>query len=155
MTNLSLSPNGLNLIKKSESCRLHVYLDSAGKKTIGWGHLIRPFEKIGDIITQERADELLIEDINERVGALNKFCDKFSIDLNVNQFDSLVDFIYNEGFGAFEGSTLAKHIKFEEFDKAALEFEKWDYADGKQSTGLLARRQREKALFLTPVNGNV
>ena len=50
------------LIKRHESCRLTVYRDTLNNPTVGWGHMDRNMS-IGDTITQERADELLSEDL--------------------------------------------------------------------------------------------
>ena len=59
-------------------------------------------------------------------------------------------FIYNEGAGAFEKSTLLKKLNNGDKKGAADEFDKWVYSKGKVSKGLVGRRQREKELFLTP-----
>jgi RHS repeat-associated protein len=42
--NMDLSKRGLNCIKSYEGLKTSVYLDSAGKATIGYGHLIKPGE---------------------------------------------------------------------------------------------------------------
>ena len=54
--------NGIALIKQFEGCRLEAYKDSAGIPTIGYGNTYYPDGtkvKIGDKITQQRAEELL------------------------------------------------------------------------------------------------
>ncbi len=55
---LSISIEGIRLIQYYESCKLKTYLCSAGKPTIGWGHTGADV-KMGMVITQARADELL------------------------------------------------------------------------------------------------
>ena len=56
-----ISQNGINLIKKFEGCSLSAYKCPGGIWTIGWGHTSAV--KQGDRITQEKADELLKNDL--------------------------------------------------------------------------------------------
>ena len=59
---LSCSPNGQTLIKKFEGLRLTAYQDMVGVWTIGYGHT-GPDVKPGLTITQQQADQLLINDL--------------------------------------------------------------------------------------------
>jgi len=95
---MELSLNGINLIKKYEGCRLTAYKPVANEKywTIGWGHYGEDVTK--DMkITQEQADEMLREDLKHYENYVNINCSH--LDLNQNQFDALVSFIYNCGLG--------------------------------------------------------
>jgi hypothetical protein len=47
------------------------------------------------------------------------------------QFDALVDFVFNVGPSQFLTSHLLKYHKAGEYDKAAAEFPKWKYDNGK------------------------
>jgi lysozyme len=62
-------------------------------------------------------------------------------------FDSLVDFCYNCGIGAFSGSTMLKLLNTGQNDEAANEFAKWSHASGVVVAGLLRRRLAEKEEF--------
>lgn len=152
MKNLALSPNGLKFIKDNEGLSLVKYADLAGNFTCGYGHLITSKDNIPNEITAEQAEQLLTIDCLRVVNRLNRFLKTFDVDINQNAFDALCDFIFNLGIGSFESSTLATHVKFEEWDKAAEHFEEWCHAGGKVVPGLLARRQREKELFLKPID---
>jgi lysozyme len=99
------SANGILLIKGSESCKLKAYLDSVNVPTIGYGHT--EDVKMGDIIDQETADEFLVYDLK----GVEKDINSLKLNLNQNQFDSLVDFTFNLGFGSLLSSTLLKLIK--------------------------------------------
>ena len=55
--NLSISNNGLSLIKRFEGCRLTAYQDSIGIWTIGYGHTSGVAK--GQTITQIQADRYL------------------------------------------------------------------------------------------------
>ena len=48
-------------------------------------------------------------------------------------------------------STLLRLLNAGNFQAAADQFPRWDRAGGKEVVGLLARRNAERALFLTPV----
>ncbi len=60
-----IDPNLQNDVEGSERCILHSYLDSLGRWTIGWGHLILPPPPSdpGLIWTQAQADAQLLADL--------------------------------------------------------------------------------------------
>jgi lysozyme len=55
------SRTGIELIKAHEGLRLDAYLCPAGVPTIGYGHTYNV--KMGDRITEEQAERLLIGDL--------------------------------------------------------------------------------------------
>lgn len=162
---MQTSQTGINLIKKLEGCKLEAYQCSAGVWTIGYGHTGADVFK-GKKITQNDAETLLKTDLKRFETAINNLliCGSGSspqacveqdggllipVDLNQNQFDALVSFIYNIGINAFKTSTMLKCLNRGEFYAAAKEFDRWIYAGGKVSEGLKNRRTAEKTLFLT------
>jgi lysozyme len=139
---MKTSEKGINLIKKFEGCRLIAYKCPAGILTIGYGHT-RNVHK-GEVITQQQADELLKQDLLVYEAGINVM----RLNINQNQFDSLVSFAFNLGLGALQKSTLLKRIKVNPNDpKIKDEFLRWSYAGGKQLKGLLLRRQAECDLY--------
>jgi lysozyme len=140
-----LNETGLELVKKSEGLRLEKYQDVAGKWTIGYGHLIKKRETFDGPITEERATELLEQDLQLAESAVDELV---SVSLNDNQYGALVDFVYNVGKGNFEASTLLKRLNSGKYTAAANEFLKWVYAGGRRVEGLARRRAAERALFL-------
>ena len=58
---MKISEKGIELIKKFEGLRLEAYRCSSGILTIGFGHT--KGVKSGDKITEQRAEELLREDL--------------------------------------------------------------------------------------------
>lgn len=133
---------GIKLIKKFEGCKLTAYKCPAGIWTIGYGHT-RNVHK-GEVITQQQADELLKQDLLVYEAGINVM----RLNINQNQFDSLVSFAFNLGLGALQKSTLLKRIKVNPNDpKIKDEFLRWSYAGGKQLKGLLLRRQAECDLY--------
>ena len=148
---MKISENGLNLIKKFEGLSLKPYLCSAGIPTIGWGNTFyENMKKVtlqDEAITEERADSLFNFLVTTNfVNVVNRLV---IVDINQNQFDALVSFVYNLGSGNFEKSTLLKKVNQSDFIGASLEFEKWNRAGGKVLNGLTKRRLSEKELFLS------
>lgn len=134
---------GIDLIMKSESCKLSAYFCPANVLTIGWGHTgsdVRQYDKI----TQAEADRLLLKDIQKFSDAVN---DMVQVELNENQFSALVALCFNIGAGALSKSTLMKHINAKKFGLAAAEFSKWNKSGGLVLTGLVRRRAAERELF--------
>lgn len=138
---MKTSDKGKNIIKKFEGCRLTAYKPVAAEKyyTIGWGHYGADVTA-NMKISQERADELLTED-------LKKFEDRVNgtgLTLTQNQFDALVSFTYNCGAGNLQ--SLVKNRSLSEIADAMLLYNKG--ADKKVLPGLVERRKLERNLFL-------
>lgn len=141
---MKTSDNGIELIKRFEGLRLKAYLCPAGKPTIGYGHT--KDVKLGDVITEEEAEQLLREDLIVVENEINRH----NLNINQNQFDALVSFVYNVGQGNFERSTLLKKIKSNPNDLSIRnEFMRWIYADGKPLNGLKKRRKMEADLYFS------
>jgi GH24 family phage-related lysozyme (muramidase) len=64
-----MTPAGVELIRFFEGLCLEAYLDVAGNKTIGYGHLLKPGDG-GKAITKQEADALLAVDIAEHEKAV-------------------------------------------------------------------------------------
>ena len=141
----------LDLIKEFEGLRLKAYLDPVGLPTIGWGNTRyqdgKPV-KMGDEITQEQADEMLLDDVAVRAEKLE---DLIEVQVNDHQFGALVSFAYNVGIGAFTNSTLRRKLNAGDYEGASNEFKRWNKAGGKVLNGLVRRRKAEKDLFNKPV----
>lgn len=139
----STSKKGLDMIKQFEGYSEKVYSDVAGKKTIGYGHLIKGNENY-EIIGREEAEQLLIKDM---VIAEKAVSNLVSVHLTQNQYDALVSFVYNVGRGNFERSTMLIKLNSKNYKGASLEFKRWNKAGGKVVKGLINRRQKEEVLF--------
>lgn len=143
---MNYSKNGLHLTENFEGLRLTAYPDPATHGdpwTIGYGHTGAEVHQ-GMTITQEQAEEFLMQDVQKAVQTVNS---KVHTDLTQNEFESLVDFVFNVGAGNFAGSTLLRKINAGDMEGAALEFQKWDKAAGHVMAGLVRRRQAEADLF--------
>ncbi|MCW2452336.1 UNVERIFIED_ORG: GH24 family phage-related lysozyme (muramidase) [Rahnella aquatilis] len=146
---MEMSKNGLTLLKSFEGCELTAYQDPVGIWTVGYGWTQpvngKPVGK-GMIITQETADRLLQTGVIQYEKGVTRL---LSVAVNQAQFDALVDFAYNLGVKALEGSTLLKKLNAGDYAGAADEFPKWNKAGGKVLNGLVKRRAAERAFFLS------
>lgn len=141
---MELSALGLSLIKVSEGFRSHVYLDVAGKPTIGFGHrLIQP-DNFQDGIDEAFACHILACDIDDAEEGVNRLV---KVPLKQGQFDALVDFVFNLGAGRLAGSHLLKELNAGNYDAAAEQLLLWDHAGAKEIEALKARRHAEYALW--------
>ena len=143
------SKNCINLIKMFEGYKAKAYLCPANVPTIGWGSTMYTDGrkvKLSDTINEQQAEELLMWELKNKSNAL------YGLNLNQNQFDSLLSFIYNLGIGAFANSTLRKKILLNPNDPAIkTEFMRWNKArvNGElvELKGLTRRRTAEAELY--------
>ena len=70
------------------------------------------------------------------------------VELNDEQYASLISFCFNLGCKAFVGSTLLKLINDEKLDAASKQFGRWNRAGGKVVKGLTNRRDAEMRMFV-------
>jgi lysozyme len=138
---MKLSEEGIAFIENNEGCKLKAYQDGGGVWTIGYGHTggVKPNSRI----TQEEADSLFRLDIGYAVKCVNDH----TLSCTQNQFDALVDFVFNVGPSQFLTSHLLSYHNRGEYEKAAAEFPKWKYDNGKVVDGLINRRKRERELY--------
>lgn len=142
---MRISDRGVELVAKFEGCRLEAYKCPAGVWTIGYGHTAGVKE--GDRLpTQERAKELLKEDLTKYASSVNNCVKKGLINfpLNQNQFDALTSFCYNCGAGS-----LQKLVSGRDAATVAEKILAYNKGGGKVLAGLVKRREAERELFLS------
>lgn len=142
-----LSDNGLQLVKDSEGFRSKAYQDTGDVWTVGYGTTRingRPVTKF-DTVDELYAVVLLKADVASAIDTVNRLV---KVPLTQNQFDALVDFVYNLGEGQFNRSTLLKKLNLKDYVGASEEFPKWVFDNGKVQPGLVKRRSLEKSIFL-------
>lgn len=141
---MKISDRGIALIKELEGLRLTTYTCAAGKKTIGYGHTGSDVY-FGQRITEREAESLLRADLARFERHVNSYDSAYG--WSQNEFDALVSFAFNVGSIdqlTYNGIRSKKMIA----DKM-LEYCK---ARGKRISGLVARRQREREIFLSVDN---
>ena len=143
---MKINQAGLDIIKRSEGCKLTAYLCPGKIVTIGWGHT-SPDVFIGQRITQDEADALLANDLAafER-GVSNPLGD---IPTTHNQFSAMVSLAYNIGLTKFNSSSVLRYHKAGRHQLAAASFLLWVKAKGRKLTGLVTRRNAERSLYVS------
>ena len=141
-TSMEISQEGLSLIKKFEGCKLQSYKCADGVWTIGYGSTNGIEE--GMEISQERADMLLLEDVEVFEKAVNELVE---VPLEQNQFDSLISWTFNLGPTNLKNSTLLKVLNNKNYDEVPTQIKRWNKAGGKVLQGLIRRRAAEALLF--------
>lgn len=146
----SISDNGINLLKTFEGFSAKVYLDTAGKPTIGYGTLIDDDSEkwlLTAVIDEPTAIQLLRTDVHKAETAIN---DHVQTEITQNQFDALVCFVYNVGIEAFEKSSMLGKININPNNPLIRDkFFEWCHIKGVVSNALLERRRKESVLYFT------
>lgn len=144
---MQTSPNGKALIKSSEGFVSHVYNDN-GSPAIAYGHRLLPGESFPGPITESQAEAILNKDLPHFEAMVNA---RVPASCNQNQFDALVDFVYNIKNQPSSLEQLLAHG----WNQVPTQLPRWDkkhLTDGTvvEDKGLKARRLREVELFNTP-----
>ena len=148
---------GIDLIKKFEGCHLKAYPDPLSDGlpiTIGWGSTRKkngtPF-KLGDVITQQEADELLITQCESQfLPSLSKI--PYWREMNDNQRGALLSFAYNLGAGFYGGSnfnTITRNLREKNWKAIPKTLEMYCNPGSNVEVGLLRRRKAEGKLWIS------
>jgi len=148
----SLNDNDLTLIGHQPK------MDPAGIWTSGYGHAIlidgeflKGIENEAIAYQYTIADEnaAMVQLANDLIPRENQV-NSLRLNCQWNVFDSLVSFVFNEGFENLLTSTLLKRIKTDMTPDMITEaFLMWNEAGGKVQRGLTYRRQTEALLCTT------
>lgn len=149
-TERTISVAGIALIKEREGLRLKAYQDTGQVWTIGYGHTsaaggmkVYP----GLTITHAQSEQLLKDDLARMTYPVIN--DLVKVPLTQGQFDAMCSFIYNLGATQVSTSTLLKRLNQGNYNAAADQFGRWVYDNGVELEGLVIRRAKERALFLS------
>lgn len=143
----------IDLIKEAEGFSRYKYWDYS-QWTIGYGTGVGA-DEYPDGITEKEAEQLLKDALGTYEGYVNKFADKYDIELKQNQFDALVSLSYNMGniWSAYDDFDLKNYLidgsEKHSFLEIAKGFGEWRKAGGSVLQGLVNRREEETKLFLS------
>ena len=145
----------IETIKHYEGYYAKPYYCPAGKKTIGYGHVILAGESYTNL-SKYQADLLLVKDLCEHIFYLEEDAPTLFEECDLNRILAVTSFIFNLGRGNFRSSTLRKKINAKDWEGAANEFIRWNKAtvNGKkvELAGLTKRRKAEADMFRSGVN---
>ena len=139
---MKTSEEGKTLIKKFEGCKLEAYLDAVDVPTIAYGRT--KDVKIGDICTQQQAEDWLEEELVEYEGYVNE---AVKVELTQPQFDSLVSWTYNLGPSNLNRSSMLRVLNASDYDNVPEQIMRWNKAGGRVLAGLVRRREAEAEMF--------
>lgn len=152
-----ISDSGVEFIKRYEGWRRTVYLDVAGLKTVGVGHLLTKAELAGNYVTiggqrvyldraltDTEVSQLLRQDLTPKEQTVRN---AINVQVTQSQYDMLVSLCFNIGSDKFEKSTLVRELNAGNFEAAPAAFMMWVKAKGKTVKGLINRRQAEASNF--------
>ena len=145
---LTISDEGISLIKRYEGYKTTPYRCPAGLYTVGYGHVIGNGLQLPDewnrTFSLGEIDELLRTDLARFERGVLRYC---TVYITQSQFDATVSFSFNLGLGVLQRSTLRQKLNRGDYDGASKEFLKYTRAGGKVLKGLVRRRQAEYNLF--------
>jgi lysozyme len=141
----SLSDRGLSFIERHEGYVDHLYNDSNGNCTIGYGHLLHhggcnssDRARYPHGISRAQARNLLRADVGVAERAVRA---DVQVRLNQHQFDALVSFTFNIGTNAFRSSTLLRLLNQGHYSQVPAQMMRWTIG------GLESRRRDEVRLW--------
>jgi lysozyme len=150
---LRTSSAGLSLICRNEGLRTIAYRDGGGVPTIGYGHTRGV--RMGQKCTKDQADAWLIEDVHIVEATIRAYvADRVIENMPQAAWDALADFVFNLGSQVFANPRTGERTTFvrtleSDFHAVPAQFRRWVYDNGKKIDGLVARRERCVALWLT------
>lgn len=100
-------------------------------------------------ISKDQAMELFYSSVFEKSVQLDRWIKRNSVKITQNQYDALISFIYNVGFGTFLNSTVASEIVKKRYKDAAHRLKWYNKSNGLVLNGLILRREWENKLFLS------
>jgi len=142
---LTLSPQGAEFIARFEGFRAEPYFCLAGKRTIGYGHVIRNGEGLSHV-TEGEALDLLTMDATREAAPVRKALTRQP---NPHEADALISLAFNCGGNAIAKSTAVKAFNAGQWATASDAILIWDKIGGKTSKGLARRRKAERQLFIS------
>lgn len=136
-------------LEREEGRVAWIYRDSAGIETFGIGHRVLPTDQdLRQYSPANPAPDAVVEAYFEKdIARAARAIDELELELTANERAALVSLVFNIGVGAFAKSTLRAQLIAGDKAGAADQFLRWKFAGG--APVLLARRERERELFLT------
>jgi len=110
----------IKYIKLKEGFEAKPYIDAAGIRTIGYGHIIMENESFPNAISEKQAEKILIKDFQKAIKAVER-----ETELSGYKKLAISHFVYMMGIGNFNKSNLKKLIS----DRKPIEKDllKWSY----------------------------
>ncbi len=124
------------LIQGHEGYKDHVYLDSMGNPTCGWGHLLA----VGSKVPEKAAQAFFDQDFREAWANYLALVREFNLNLDGIRRAVLVDMLFNMGLTRVRRFVLMiKALQAEDYNLAAEEMfnSRWRRQTGTRATELI------------------
>ncbi|UOF81251.1 lysozyme [Caudoviricetes sp.] len=161
---MKIDQKGIDFLIEVEGLRTRSYKDTAGKLTIGYGHLMTPVDlrtlerkvdKKGDVyyyISKEKAEQFLKQDVEWAEKIVHNYIKNLH-ETSQDQYNALVSFTYNLGTKAFRNidGTETKICLYHNrgaFKSASSQFIRFSNSGGKWDKGVYNRRVKETQFYL-------
>jgi len=156
-----VSAAAIKTIKCHEGVKTRPYQCPALIWSVGVGHVIDPshaavkYEERKSLpipagwdrsLTMDEVDAILAQDLARFERGVARLCPAALG--HQGQFDALVSFAFNVGLGNLQRSSIRMRYNRGDIEGAADAFLMWTKAAGKVLTGLVKRRNDERAMFL-------
>lgn len=138
---------------REEGVRRYAYNDSANNATFGVGHLLhrgpvtaadrRKWGTRARPLSMKVVDQVLQTDLAKFERAVRDATRASKVPISQQMFNALVSLAFNIGTGGFASSSVVRHLKAGDKQRAADAFLLWD-----NPPELRGRRERERKLFL-------
>jgi len=132
-------------LARFEGCKLIAYKDIVGVWTIGYGETLGIVE--GMVWSQQQADRELRSRAMEFLLAVAEYAPNLRSE-DARRLAACTLLAYNIGKRGFQFSSVCRHARAGNWQKAGESFLLWDKAGGKKVRGLTLRRASESSLFL-------
>ncbi|AHG22182.1 glycoside hydrolase family 24 [Chania multitudinisentens RB-25] len=146
---LRFSKAAMEVMGNAEGCRREPYLCPANIMTQGIGHTGK-----GVAVVNKASDKQIARWFAEdQLGAQN--CIEINVERKLGKkipqgaFDGIGSFIFNVGCPQFTSSTMYRYLLNGKIVAACEQLPRWIYAGKTILPGLVARREKEKALCLS------
>jgi len=131
-----------------EGTQQAAYLDPVGVPTVCSGHT--QGVALGQIYTEAECAAMLKADVDTAMASVLALV---QVPLSPFELGAYTSFVFNLGHGNFARSTLLKKLNAGEREGACSQLHRWVHAGGRKLPGLVARRQAEYQLCMTPWQG--
>ena len=110
-------------IKEHEGFRDTVYLDSLGKRTVGYGHLcVEDHWEDGKKYDKEYLDEIFNKDFQNAADQCEDLCNDYELELPETITDVLIEMIFQLGIGnVMKFKKMIAALQEKDFETASLE----------------------------------
>lgn len=118
-------------IKEHEGYRSKVYLDSLGKRTVGFGHLcVEDFWEDDKEYDKELLENIFEKDFQNALDQVENICHEYDLDISVTATEVLIEMVFQLGVGNVKKfRRMLQALQEQDYETASLEMLDSKWAD--------------------------